>query len=158
MDNIFHITFANISSMKMFECQLKFSLKDVPNGSTNNIPALVSIKTWCRPGNKPLSEPIMVRLPPYICITWPQWVNTSEPEQNGCHYADWISQSNFFYICCPFYWVNSILDLCLSQFSNLDSDCLAAQQPDNSKQYLFIYIYFNMNFSYSHCTLKHFMI
>ena len=29
---------------------------------------------WCRPGNKPLSEPMMVNLPTHICVTWPQWV------------------------------------------------------------------------------------
>ena len=31
---------------------------------------------WCRPGDKPLSEPKMVRLPTHICVTRPQWVNT----------------------------------------------------------------------------------
>ena len=30
---------------------------------------------WRRPGDKPLSEPIMVRLPTHICITRPQWVH-----------------------------------------------------------------------------------
>ena len=29
---------------------------------------------WCRPGIKPLSEPIMVNLLTHICITRPQWV------------------------------------------------------------------------------------
>ena len=40
----------------------------------NNIPALVQIMTWCRPGDKPLSEPMLFRLPTHICITQPQWV------------------------------------------------------------------------------------
>ena len=31
---------------------------------------------WCRPGDKPLSEPMMVRLPTPICISRPQWVNS----------------------------------------------------------------------------------
>ena len=31
---------------------------------------------WRRPGDKPLSEPMMVSLPTHICVTWPQWVNT----------------------------------------------------------------------------------
>ena len=31
---------------------------------------------WRRPGDKPLSEPMMVRLPTHICVTQPQWVNT----------------------------------------------------------------------------------
>ena len=29
---------------------------------------------WCRPGDKPFSEPMMVSLVPHICITWSQWV------------------------------------------------------------------------------------
>ena len=30
---------------------------------------------WRRPGDKPLSEPMMVSLPMHICVTRPQWVN-----------------------------------------------------------------------------------
>ena len=51
------------------------SLKFVPKGPINNIPALVQIMAWCQPGNKPLSEPMMVSLTTHIFITWPQWVN-----------------------------------------------------------------------------------
>ena len=40
----------------------------------NNIPPLVQIVAWCLPGNKPLSEPMMVRLPTHICVTQPQLV------------------------------------------------------------------------------------
>ena len=50
------------------------SLKFVPKGPINNIPALVQIMAWRRPGDKPLSEPMMVRLPTHICVTRPQWV------------------------------------------------------------------------------------
>ena len=39
---------------------LKISLKFVPNVQINNIPALVQIMAWRRPGDKPLSEPMMV--------------------------------------------------------------------------------------------------
>ena len=55
---------------------IKISLKFVPRGSIN-ITALVQIMAWRRPGNKPLSEPVMVILLPYIYIyiTHPQWVN-----------------------------------------------------------------------------------
>ena len=31
----------------------------VPKGPIDNIPVLVQIMAWCRPGDKPLSEPIM---------------------------------------------------------------------------------------------------
>ena len=51
---------------------IKISLKFVPKGKINNIPALVWIMVWHREGNKPLSETMMVRLPTYICSTWPQ--------------------------------------------------------------------------------------
>ena len=54
---------------------IKFSLKFVPRGPINNIPALVQIMAWRRPGDKPLSGPMMVRLPTHICVTRPQWVN-----------------------------------------------------------------------------------
>ena len=30
---------------------------------------------WHRPGELPLSEPLMVSLMMQICVTWPQWVN-----------------------------------------------------------------------------------
>ena len=54
----------------------KNSLKFVPKGPINNIPALVQIMAWRRPGDKPLSEPMLVCLPTHICVTRPQWVNT----------------------------------------------------------------------------------
>ena len=52
---------------------IKISLKFVPKGSINNIPALVQIMAWRRPGDKPLSEPMMLNLPTHICVTRPQW-------------------------------------------------------------------------------------
>ena len=53
---------------------IKISLKFVPHGPINNIPALVQIMAWRRPDDKPLSGPMMVRLPTHICVTRPQWV------------------------------------------------------------------------------------
>ena len=52
------------------------SLKFDPKGPINNIPALVQIMAWRRPGDKPLSEPMMVSLLTHICVTRPQWVNS----------------------------------------------------------------------------------
>ena len=46
-------------------------------GSINNIPALAQIMAWRRPGDKPLSEPMMVRLLTHLCVTRPQWVNNT---------------------------------------------------------------------------------
>ena len=71
---IFQTTFSNTFSwMKMYQFRLKISLKFVPKSPINNIPALVHIMAWRRPGHKPLSEPMMVSLLTHICITWPQW-------------------------------------------------------------------------------------
>ena len=53
---------------------IKISLKFVPKGPINNIPALVQIMAWRRPGDKPLSAPMMVSLLTHICVTRPQWV------------------------------------------------------------------------------------
>ena len=41
---------------------IKISLKFVPGGSINNNPTLFQIMAWRRPGDKPLSETMMVRL------------------------------------------------------------------------------------------------
>ena len=53
---------------------IKISLKFVPKGLINNIPALVQIMAWRRPGDRPLSEPMLARLLTHICVTRPQWV------------------------------------------------------------------------------------
>ena len=53
---------------------IKISLKCDSKGTNNNIPALVQMIAWRRPGNKPLSEPMMVSFPTHICVTRPQWV------------------------------------------------------------------------------------
>ena len=62
----------------MFKFRLKFHwLKFVPMGPINYIPAWVQIMACRRPGDKPLSEPMMVSLPTHICVTRPQCVKTS---------------------------------------------------------------------------------
>ena len=59
---------------------IEFSLKFVPKGPINNIPALDPIMAWHRPGDKPLSEPVMVILLKHICVTRPQWVKSTGVE------------------------------------------------------------------------------
>ena len=54
----------------------KYVISIVSKGPINNSPALVQIMAWRPPGDKPLSEPIMVRLPTHIYVTRPQWVNS----------------------------------------------------------------------------------
>ena len=58
---------------------IEISLNFVPSGPTDNIPALVQMMAWRRPGDKPLSEPMMVILLTHICVTRPQWVNSLGP-------------------------------------------------------------------------------
>ena len=53
---------------------IKISLKFVPKVLINNIPALIQIMAWRRPGDKPLSELMMVNSATHICVTWHQWV------------------------------------------------------------------------------------
>ena len=79
MAAIFQTTFSNAFSwMKMCEFLLiKISLKFVPKGQINNITTLVQMMAWCRQGNKLSSESVMVSLLTHICITQPQWLNTS---------------------------------------------------------------------------------
>ena len=69
-DGIFKCIFLNENVWIL----IKISMNFVPEGPINNIPALVQIMAWCRPGDKPLSEPMMVSLTTHICVTRPQCV------------------------------------------------------------------------------------
>ena len=66
MAAIFQTTFANAFSIKI-------SLKFVSKCPISNIPALVQMMAWRRPGDKPLSEPLMVNSLTHTCVTLPQW-------------------------------------------------------------------------------------
>ena len=54
-DDTFKCTFVNENIL----ISIKVSLKFVPKGPINNMPALVKIMAWRRPGDKSLSEPMM---------------------------------------------------------------------------------------------------
>ena len=58
-DDIFKSIFFN----ENVQISIEISLTFVPKAPINNIPALVHIMAWRRPGYKPLSEPMVVRLP-----------------------------------------------------------------------------------------------
>ena len=77
-DDIFKCIFLNENVW----IPIKISLKLVPKGPINNVPVLFQIMAWCRPGDRPLFEPMMVSLSTHICITRPQWV-----KQNCWHFA-----------------------------------------------------------------------
>ena len=70
-DDIFKGIFLNGKVWVLIQISLKF----VSRGPINNIPTLVQIMAWCRPNNKPLSEPLMVNFLRHVCVTRPQWVN-----------------------------------------------------------------------------------
>ena len=69
-DDIFKYFFLN----KKIWISIKNSLNFVPKGPVNNIPALVQLMSWRQPGDKPLSEPVVVSLLSHICIIRPQRV------------------------------------------------------------------------------------
>ena len=93
-DDIFKRIFLN----ENVRITIKISLKFVPKVRINNIPALVQIMAWRRPGDKPLSGPMMVSLLTHICVTRPQWVkcmlrymiNTSR-RHFRMHFLEWKS-------------------------------------------------------------------
>ena len=65
-------TFKGIFFNENIRISTKNSLKFVPKGLINNIPGLVLIMAWRRPGDKPLSEPMLVKSLTHICVTRPQ--------------------------------------------------------------------------------------
>ena len=68
-DAIFKCIFLNENVWILIGISLKF----VPRGPINNIPALVQIMAWRWSGDNPLSEPMMSILLMHICVTRPQW-------------------------------------------------------------------------------------
>ena len=81
-DDVFKCIFVNENGWIL----LKISLKFVPKGPINNIPSLVQVMAWRRPGDKPLSEPMMMSLMTHISATRPQWVNW---RTDTCHTIIW---------------------------------------------------------------------
>ena len=51
-----------------WKCINKISVNFVLKGPVNNIITLVQIMAWRRPGDKPLSEPMMITLLRHLCV------------------------------------------------------------------------------------------
>ena len=86
-------TFKRIFSNENIRISTKNSMKFVPKGLINNIPALVLIMAWRRPGDKPLSEPMMVSLLTHICVTRPQWVKIFDSQWQFSNKAsEWLAE------------------------------------------------------------------
>ena len=81
-DDIFTCIFFNENCCIL----IRFSLKYVRKGPIDNNPALVQIMAWRRPGDKPLSEPMMVRLQTHICVTRPQCAKTMPLQLPGINH------------------------------------------------------------------------
>ena len=114
---------------------IKISLKFVPKGLINNIPALVLIMAWRRTGDKPLSEPMLVRSLTHICVTRPQWVNTFSTDTVGCCYAmiNWSgiilgmgsASERCYYVTSPLIgWVHTQNDPWMISQASLESDSI----------------------------------
>ena len=52
---------------------IKISMKLVSKSQIKNIPALVQIMVWRRPGDKPLSKQVMIFPLTHICVTQPHY-------------------------------------------------------------------------------------
>ena len=92
-DDIFKCIFLNENVW----IPIKISLKFVPKGPINNIPSMVQIMARRRPGDKPLSEPMVASLPTHIFVARHQWVELIIPfaNFNGKTVEVWEWKSNF---------------------------------------------------------------
>ena len=111
-DDIFKCIFLNENAWIL----IKISLKFVHKGSINNIPALFQIMAWRRPGDKPLSEPMLVRIPTHICVTRPQWVNDCENICTARNYHHQVGNMNHQPLFRVREFNNSICAACLTVF------------------------------------------
>ena len=74
---------------------IKILLPYLPTGPISNILALGQIIAWRRPGDKQLSELMMVSLLTHICITQPQWVkNAVSGMDQNLNWKSWVIFSN----------------------------------------------------------------
>ena len=69
---------------------LNISLHFVPKVRINNISALVQIMAWRQPGDKSLSELMVVSLLMHICVIQPHWVNKTHTYKSLL-YVEWCN-------------------------------------------------------------------
>ena len=104
IDTISQTTFSTTFPwLKIFEFWLKFHW-NLFLGVLLTIPASVRIMAWRRPGDKPLSEPMIDSLLTHICVIRPQWVNSkSELVQvmawvpSRRHAISWTNDDQFLF-------------------------------------------------------------
>ena len=110
-DDILKCIYLNENIWTLIEISLKF----VPKGPINNIPALVQIMAWCRPGDKPLSEPMMVSLLTHICVTRPQWFNAEHLCFLWFKYENAVKQTDYMLVMLLYYNDVIWMPLCLKR-------------------------------------------
>ena len=115
-DDIFKCIFGNENVW----ISIKISLKFVRKGPINNIPALVQIMAWHRPGDKPLSEAMMIHLPTHICVSRPQWVNIQRSANRV-----------------PLHWHEHHA----SPITGSSTVCSTSRKTENSRYWLFVSVY-----------------
>ena len=137
MAAIFQTTFSNAFSwMKMYEFFIEISLKFVPQGPINNIPALVQIMAWRRPGISVLYEPsVMIKHVSVILVLDWEKTGTYSPHrklsiswwmmtwqcQVPSHQREWYS--NQFKV---YQWREELALLCWGQnIPRIDIPCIA---------------------------------
>ena len=75
MATISQTTFSNrFSWVKMYEFRLTFHWSLFQGVQLTIFQHWFQVMAWRRPGDKPLSEPMMGRFSTHICVTRPQWV------------------------------------------------------------------------------------
>ena len=111
-DDIFNRIFFNENDW----ISIRISLKFVPQGPINNIPALVQTIAWRRPGDRPLSEPMIVSLLTHICVTRPQWVKTLSPKENEFHFVHHIFKCISWHIFIFIFIFNFMIMLVMHSF------------------------------------------
>ena len=89
-NNIFKCIFLNENAWILINISLKF----VPKGPINTILVLVQIMAWCQPGDKPLSEPMMVSLLMHIYALGLNEL-THSPVLNGSQITHYDFKCNF---------------------------------------------------------------
>ena len=132
---------------------IKTSLKFVPEGPINNIPSLVQIMAWRRPGDKPLSKPMAVELSTHICVTRPQptsITHTLLAKGKHCRLKN-KSKLQFYWFCiyvnkCPNLFAKPepkirfdremlwLSDGWLPRSSNHTSTCMVGIEPEQASQ------------------------
>ena len=116
-DDIFKCIFLNKSA----QISIKISLKFVPESTIDKIPALVQIMACRRPGDKPLSEPMMVSSPTHIWVPRSQWVKTEAASPSVCNtklvstvvrhiFEKWLQNVNQSYIWYIVAWCWNLVD------------------------------------------------